>query len=140
MDPDDTPVTIPDDEPTVAKAIPELVHVPLPESDNVSLASTHTDDAPVIAEGNGFTVTTVVAEQPVAARYVIVAVPAESPETIPLVPIVAVAGVLLLHVPPTVPSLNAVVEPSQTLVVPVITAGEACTVTVTLWLQPVLSV
>ena len=42
--------------------------------------------------------------------------------------IVALAGVALLHVPPAVALLSVVVEPTHTLVVPVITAGSGLTV------------
>ena len=42
---------------------------------------------------------------------------------------VATVGVPLLHVPPVVASLNVVVEPSQTVNVPVILAGDGLTVT-----------
>ena len=61
----------------------------------------------------------------------IVVVPANTPVTIPVEePIVATVGVLLLHVPPVVASLNVVVEPSQTVNVPVIPAGDGLTVTI----------
>ena len=43
-------------------------------------------------------------------------------------PIVATAVLLLLHVPPSDPSLNDVVTPAHTLVVPAIDAGIGLTV------------
>ena len=56
-----TPVTIPEEEPTVAIVISPLLHVPPPEtSDNVMNWPTHTEFGPVIFAGNGLTVTTVV--------------------------------------------------------------------------------
>ena len=58
-----------------------------------------------------------------------VAVPADTPLTTPLLT-VAVAGVLLLHVPPVVASVSVVVAAVHTLVEPVILAGAvglACT-------------
>ena len=56
---------------------------------------------PVIAAGNALTVTTVVVVQPDIpdATNVIVAVPAATPDTVPSVPTVAIALLLLLHVP-----------------------------------------
>ena len=48
------------------------------------------------------------------------AVPAPPPVTIPDVPTDAVKGALLLHVPPAVASVSAVVDPTQTLGEPVI--------------------
>ena len=52
--------------------------------------------------------------------------PAVTPVTVPEVPTVAFE-LLLLHVPP-LPSASAVVEPAQTLAVPVIDAAAALTV------------
>ena len=55
-------------------------------------------------------------------------------------PIVAIAVVLLLQVPPPVASLKVVVKPAQTLVFPVIGDGSGLTVTTTIAVQPVASV
>jgi hypothetical protein len=53
-------------------------------------------------------------------------VPDVPPVTIPVrEPIEAIAGLLLLHVPPAVISLNIVVRVGHTVVVPVIAAGAA---------------
>ncbi len=57
-----------------------------------------------------------------------VGVPAKIPVTTPLEFTVANDGLLLLHVPDGVPSLNVVVRPTHTLVVPVIAAGFGLTV------------
>jgi hypothetical protein len=62
------------------------------------------------------------------------------PDTTPPVLTEPTAGLLLLHVPPLVPSESGVVEPIHTAGVPVMGDGEGCTVTVTLVLQPVGSV
>ena len=61
-----------------------------------------------------------------------VVVPAAMPDTTPDVPIVAIAGVLLLHVPPVVVLAIVVVAPAHTLIVPVMadTVGFAFTVTI----------
>lgn len=48
----------------------------------------------------------------------------------------ATAEVPLLHVPPVIASLNAVVEPTQTFKSPVIAAGVGLTVTVIVAKQP----
>ena len=59
-----------------------------------------------------------------------VAVPADTPVTLPVLLTVATNGSLLLHTPPIVASANTVVVPAQMLVVPVIgdTTGSAPTV------------
>lgn len=65
-----------------------------------------------------------------------VAVPAEAPLTTPLeAPIVATAGLLLLHVPPVTALLSVVVPPTQIVVVPVI-ADVGLTVSVAVEKQP----
>ena len=63
-----------------------------------------------------------------------------TPDTIPPAVIVATAGVALLQIPPAVALLKLVVEPKQTLRLPVIAAGRGLTVTVTVSAQPVGSV
>ena len=61
-----------------------------------------------------------------------VAVPAETPVTTPLVLTVAIPASLVVQLPPGVVLLKAVVEPVQTVVAPVMafTTGVALTVTV----------
>ena len=59
-------------------------------------------------------------------------VPGEMPVTTPeVIPTVATDGVLLLQVPPEVESVNALVEPTQTLAVPLMgptgVAPDTCT-------------
>ena len=63
--------------------------------------------------------------QPVSVVYVIVAVPAITPDTTPEPPFtVAVAVALLVHAPPVVTSPNdVVIPPAHTVAVPVIAAG-----------------
>jgi hypothetical protein len=64
-------------------------------------------------------------------------VPDATPLTIPdEVPTVAFAVLLLLHTPPLISSLNAVVKPTQTVLVPD-RDGAALTVTTTPLAQPV---
>lgn len=78
-----------------------------------------------------FTVTTVVAGVPHPVAYDIVVVPAATPVTMPvLLPTVAVPADELLHVPPDVVLDKDVVEPTHTMLVPEIAAGDPFTVTV----------
>jgi hypothetical protein len=54
-----------------------------------------------------------------------------------LLPIVAMPVLLLIHVPPPVASLRVVVEPEQTLSVPLIGGGGVLTVMGIVAIQPV---
>ena len=68
--------------------------------------------------------------QPVGNVYVIVVDPPDTPVTTPVVePIVAIAVLLLLHVPPADVFVSVVVLPTQTLVTPPIAAGNGSIVT-----------
>lgn len=70
-----------------------------------------------------------------------VAVPALTPPTPPLVaPMVAVEALLVLHVPPVVASVSVVDAPTHTLAVPDMAAGSGLTVTVRVTKQPVSAV
>ena len=66
-----------------------------------------------------------------------VAVPDEWPLTTPKLFIDAVSGVLLLHVPPAVASLNAEVSPAHMLLLPVMGSGVAFIVITVVAAQPV---
>lgn len=60
-----TPVTIPEDEPTVATPVEALVHVPAPPGlANVVVSPEHTVCVPVVAPGFAFTVNVAVAAHP----------------------------------------------------------------------------
>ena len=92
---------------------------------------------PAFTTGNAFTATVVlvVLVQPFAlvTLYVIVALPAATPVTTPVLEFtVAVAVLLELHVPPKVVLLNVVVDPIHTFEVPVfaVKLGKALIVTV----------
>jgi hypothetical protein len=89
-----------------------------------------------MAAGNGFTVTTAVLIHPVGNVYVIVAVPATTPVTVPD-DIVATAVLPLLQAPPAVALVRDVVVPGHKAIVPVIAAGSGLTVAVTVAIQPV---
>ena len=125
----------------VATVVILLLHVPPGVASlNVVFAPTQIVVAPTIGAGSGFTTNDVVVIHPVPNVYVITVVPPglAPPVTNPvLVPIVATAVRLLLHVPPGVPSLKVVVSPAHIVVLPDIAAGKGLTVTVTVLKQPV---
>jgi hypothetical protein len=128
-----TPVTTPVVEPTVATPSEVLLHVPPGEASlRVMLKATQTEEGPVMATGEGVTVTIFVVIQPVASVYVIVDVPGVTPDTTPPVPMVATAVVLLLHVPPKVMSDKEVVVPAQSIATPDIAPGNGFTVNVSM--------
>ena len=68
-----------------------------------------------------------------------VVVPADTPVTTPVPETVATMVVLLFQVPPP-PSLNVVVKPTHTDIVPDIADGSGFTVTIAEALHPVLKV
>ena len=72
----------------------------------------------------------VVRTQPAPSEYDIVTDPAAVPVTMPVeLPIAAIDGLLLLHVPPDTGWPSVAVEPTHTVPGPVIAAGVALTVT-----------
>ncbi len=131
------PVTIPVD-PTVATEVTLLLHVP-PDVASVRLVVDpwHTLGVPRITAGSGFTVTVLDVVQPLVAVYVISAVagvllPVTTPPTVPVIRFTVAIPVAPLTQVPTGPagSLKLVVEPWQTVSVPVMPGGEAVTFTV----------
>ena len=70
----------------------------------------------------------------------IVTVPAPTPVTRPVPSTVAFGVLLLVHNPPPVTSLSCVVNPTHTLVVPVIDEGKGFTVIVLYPVHPVVKV
>jgi hypothetical protein len=82
------------------------------------------------------TVTTAVTKQPLPISYVILDVPTVTPVTMPVLAMVATAGVLLLQVPPGSELDKVVVEPRQAINIPVIAPGVGVTVTTATVLQP----
>ena len=126
---------------TLAVAASLLAHVPpltVLDSDVIELAQT-VAVPPIVAgvAGNGFTVTTcviVLLPQPLLIVYDIVAVPAITPDTLPLASTEAVVASLLAHEPPLTELDNTVNEPAHTVAVPPIddgVAGNGFTVTLT---------
>jgi hypothetical protein len=96
---------------------------------------------PVIMAGVAPTVRMSVIKQPADDVYVILVVPAVTPEAIPVEePMVATARVVLLHVPPAGVELSVVVLPIQADRVPPIADGRAVTETSRVAPQPVLNV
>ena len=66
----------------------------------------------------------------------VLAINTEPPVTIPVdEPTVAIPVALLLHVPPVVASVKAVVSPEHTFIVPVIDAGNGFMVTIAVVIQ-----
>lgn len=66
-----------------------------------------------------------------------VAVPRDTPHTLPVVmPTVATAGLLLVHKPPPVALVQGVQAPTHTLGEPVMALGNGLTVTVAVLKQP----
>ena len=123
------PVTIPVAEPTVATAGLLLLHVPPGVASvkaNVEpMHTTQPDVGQEMGAGNGLTVIVVVTEQPEERVYVIVSIPGDIPITMPdAEPTVAIAGLLLLHVPPPGELLKVMVLPTHTEVGPVIAEGD----------------
>jgi hypothetical protein len=132
-----TPVTTPE-ELTVAIDAELLLHVPpltLLVRDVAEPAQTVS--VPAIAAGAAFTVTTFVRMHPENSKYVIVAVPEDTPVTTPLVsPTVAIESLPLIQLPPVVVFVKVVVAPEHTVAVPPIVPGRASTVTTVVDLHP----
>lgn len=89
-----------------------------------------------MADGNDDTYTIFVDAQPDDMVYDIVALPVDTPLTIPDTPTLAMPGSLLLHEPPPVAQVYTVVEPEQTLLLPLIAIGVLFTVTTDVAEQP----
>jgi hypothetical protein len=121
----------------------KLVHVPPGVAElNVVVEPTQTFIVPVIGAAMGFTVIDTNVLQPVAgSEYSMTVAPVVTGVTVPVVdPMVATAVVPLLQVPPDVRSIKVTEEPIQTLPGPIITDGNALTVTILTAGHPVLKV
>jgi len=135
------PETIPVEEPIAAMDGPLLLQVPLPTSVSVIPEPWQTEDGPEIVMGKGFTVTTVVIKQPAGSIYVILAEPAATAVRMPVVePMIATAWLSLLQLPPETVLPKADADPVHKSNTPVITPGNAFTVTIVVTVQPVPSV
>jgi hypothetical protein len=110
---------------------------PVVPSVSVVVAPTQTVDAPPIDVGEGLTVTGFVAAQLPPVENVIIAVPADTPNTTPPVePTDATSVLLLLHVPPDEVSLNVAVDPEQNPETPLIAPGAEWILTTVVSIQP----
>ena len=131
-DPADTAVTTPEAEPTVATPVDAELHDP-PEVPSLSEAvdPAHRESVPVMGAGTALTVTMVVVKHPPGVVQVIVAVPGDTPDTIPDdEPTVAMPVAPEVQIPPDVASLSVDVNPAQTAAAPVMAAVAALMVTV----------
>lgn len=130
-------VTSPDALPIVAINVLLLFHVPpIVASLSVVVKLAHTLTAPMIGVITPTTFTVAVLVQPEASVYVTEVLPTLTPVTIPVDrSIVAIAVLLLLHVPPVVASDKVVCVPVHTFIFPVI-GKAAFTVTETVALHP----
>jgi hypothetical protein len=128
-----TPVTAPVNELTVTLGLGELQEPGPPVLLNIVVPLTQTENVPVDAGGNAFTVTTADLLQPVTLEVkTVVKVPTATPPASPVAElIVPVVIGLLLHVPPpAVAFARAVVELRHTASEPVILLGKGFTVTI----------
>jgi len=147
-DPAALPVTIPDT--SIDAIVGSLLIQPPPGVALVMpvMSPKQIFDMPTIGVGSGLTVTSCVRIQDVGNVYVIIVIPTPStPGVIADMPVItpviisieATDGFALLHVPPVLVLLNALVEPSHTCGLPAITFGNGFTVRITVALQPVPS-
>lgn len=130
--------------PIVATAVLLLNHVP-PDGELASVVDMPSHSCmgrpPLMDVGRQLTVIALVVVQPEPNEYVMVAVPGAGVQDIPVTrpvatSIVAIAGVLLAHVPPPVALASVIVCPTHTLLGPVIAPGNAFTVTSAVAEQP----
>jgi hypothetical protein len=135
-----TPVTTPVEALIVAVAVLAVDHTPpVVVLESVVVAPSHTDVVPVIAATTGkllivtVVVTALVHPFEFVYVYVIVAVPAVTPVTFPVIELtVATAAFDVVHTPPDVVLVKIVLDPIHAFIVPPIAArtGNAFTLTV----------
>jgi hypothetical protein len=136
--PDVRPLTTPE-VPTVATPAFVLLHTPpLATSVKVVVNPAVRVAVPLIASasGEGLIVTVKVAAavpQLFVTVYDMVVVPEVNPLTMPVVPTVATAPLVLLHTPPVDASVNNVDEPGHAAAVPLIKPAVGGGLTVTTW-------
>jgi hypothetical protein len=109
-------------------AVPQVP--PATASVNEMLNPEHTVVGPVIDVGLPITITVAVAAVPQPVEYVIVALPALPPVTVPVVFTLATVLLLLFQVPPDTASVKFIDNVVHTLDGPVIAIGLPITVTV----------
>lgn len=124
--------------PDIVAIVPdEELHVPgVVTSDREMVEPWHTEDGPTMAAGIGLTVKSIVVVQPDPVAYVMVATPADTPVTTPLVgSTVAIPVLLLDQLPPANASLSVDDALTQAEAVPVI-GDNRFTFTVVVAVQP----
>ena len=124
---------------TVATAMLLLLHVPpVTGCDRLVVAPAQIVAVPVMAAATLLIVTWVLLVQPAPTVYMMLASPALTPDTTPVVRFtLALSAASLLHVPPDVALLSVVVCPTHTTAVPVLAPMPEFTVTVAVLAQPV---
>ena len=127
------PVRIPEIEPIVAFPLLQLQVPPVSRSLKVVVPLIHTVIIPPIAGGTVFTVIMVVVIQPAVDVKVIIDVPAEIPDTVPVVEPIVILPLLLLHVP-VLASVKVVGIPIVTTLEPEIDPGNGLTVTIVVYI------
>jgi hypothetical protein len=136
--PDTRPHARPVELPIVATVVLLLLHAPpAVASLRVVQVPAHIVVVPIIAAGDEVTVATIVAVQPPLMVYEITAVPAETPQSVPVLPMVATDTLLLLQVPPGVASLSVVHRPVHNNGTPLMATGAGRTISVADTAQPV---
>lgn len=125
------PVAVTPADPMLTTAVLLLLQVPPPvTSDKNPVAPIQALVDPVIGDGVEFTVTGETVRHPDEFKTKVISeLPADTPLTVPEVPIVATLVLLLVHVPAPDKSVRFVELPEQKVVVPEIEAGAASTVT-----------
>jgi hypothetical protein len=133
VEPAETPVTTPVVVPTVAIAVLILLHAPpVGEPANDVVPPMHRAVPPVII-ACVLTVTTLVATHPTPMLYVIVAVPAVIPFTMPVEAPTETLLDAVLHEPPVVASASVIALPIHTDEEPVMAVGPGLTNTIVVW-------
>ena len=131
----ETPLAVPVNAPILTVPVGLLVQVP-PVTISVYVIGIPIQMifGPIIGPGTGLTVTIVAIWQPVDVNvYMIVVVPVNKPLTIPEVePIVAIAVLVLVQVPPGVASVSKMVVPGHKADGPTINAGIGLTTKIAL--------
>lgn len=117
------PVTTPVDEPTVAIEVVPLLQVPpVVALLKVVEPPTHSSAVPVFAPGAALTVTVTTLRQPDGIVYVIFAVPVPTAVTVPPLTVATLPS-LVVHEPPGVVQLSALVPPGHNNSPPLMVAG-----------------
>ena len=104
---------------------------PIVASLKIVFLPTQTVVVPVIGAATGLTSMVAVVAHPMPEVYVAVAIPPDTPVTIPEAePMVAINVLLIAQLPGPAASVNVPVEPTHTFVAPDIGAGAGATVTI----------